>query len=102
MFGEVSNSLGLALAHRDVAQDCAELKAVSTLPAGEAGLDRKHFAISWAAFQTQQPARRQVWRGSGGKFGPVRIAGAKSRQRPADQSPRQIAQRSRPRRVPER
>src|SRR5438132_1443255 len=51
VFGEVSNSLGFALAHRNVAQDSTELKAVGALPAGDAGLDRKHLAIAAASIE---------------------------------------------------
>ena len=93
VFGEVSNSLGLALAHRDVAQDCAELKAVGALPAGEAGLDRKHLAIAAAAFELDHRA--------GGEFcgvldrkmrASIRIAGADLVERPADHLLGQIAE----------
>ena len=92
MFGEISNSLGLALAHRDVAQDCAELKAVSTLPAGEAGLDRKHFAIAAAAFELDHRAGGEFCGVLDGKCGRIRIAGANLVERPSDHLLGQIAE----------
>ena len=60
MFGEVSNSLGFALAHRNVAQDRTELKAVGALPAGETGFDRKHFAIAAASVELDHRPGRET------------------------------------------
>ena len=74
MFGEVSNSLGLALAHRDVAQDRAELKAVGALPAGEAGLDRKHLAIAAAAVELDHRAGGELCGVLDGKCGRSRAS----------------------------
>src|SRR5438445_8117708 len=62
MFRQVSNSLGFALAHRNVAKDRAELKSVSALPAGETGFDRKHLAIDAACDELDHRARGQAGR----------------------------------------
>src|SRR6185312_2904893 len=56
VFSQVSNSLGFALAHRDVAKDRAELKSVGTLPAREAGLDWKHLAVAAACVELDHRA----------------------------------------------
>ena len=100
VFGEVSNSLGFALAHRNVAQDRAELKAVGALPAGEGGLDRKHLAIAAASVELDHR--------SGGEMGgvPDRKGGCwqrlrrvrKSRRTGGRSSPQADSRRSRSRR----
>ena len=52
-----------ACAHRDVAQDRTDPKAVCALPAGEAGLDRKHLAVLAASVNLDH--------GAGGNIGGI-------------------------------
>src|SRR5439155_17113012 len=84
MFREISNSLGFALAHRNVAKDRAELKSVGTLPAGETGFDRKHLAIAAACVELDHRAGGEVCGIPDGKSWRIGIAGANPVKRPAD------------------
>ena len=56
VFGEIADALGLALAHRDVAQDSAILKAIGAVPGREARLDRKRLAIAAASLELHHGA----------------------------------------------
>src|SRR5882724_9954842 len=84
VFRQVSNSLGFALAHRDVAKDRAELKSVGTLPAGETGFDRKHLAIAAACVELDHRAGSEFGGVLDGKSWRIGIAGANLVEWPAD------------------
>src|SRR5581483_6971290 len=51
IFGEISDTFGLALADGNVAQDRAILEAVRALPARKARLNRKGFAVLASSFE---------------------------------------------------
>ncbi len=58
VLGEIPDLFRLALAHRDVAQDRAILVTLGALPAGEAGLHRKHLAVVAPAVELDDGAGR--------------------------------------------
>ena len=60
VFGEITDALGLALAHGDVAQDRAVLKTIGAVPGRETGLDRKCLAIAAPSLELHDGAAGRV------------------------------------------
>ena len=70
VFGEIADLLGLAPAHRDVAQDRAVLIALGALPAGETRLDWKDLAVAAASVELDHRAGLRGERHRGSKMRP--------------------------------